>query len=46
MALRVVHAYIIVTTNYVPRRAQVHFVAMLILILMWAIFALRILLAM
>jgi hypothetical protein len=45
VALRVVHAYIMVTTNYVPRRAQVHFVAMIILALMWAIFAIRILLA-
>jgi hypothetical protein len=45
VALRVFHAYIIVTTNYVPRRAQVHFAAMTILILMWGIFALRILLA-
>jgi hypothetical protein len=45
VALRVFHAYIMVTTNYVPRRAQVHFAALLILVLMWAIFALRILLA-
>lgn len=43
VALRVTHAWIIVTTNYVPRRAQVHFVAMIILALMWLIFALRIL---
>lgn len=45
VVLRVVHAYIMVTTNYVPRRAQVHFVAMIVLVLMWAIFAVRILLA-
>jgi hypothetical protein len=43
VALRYTHAYIMVTTNYVPRRAQVHFVAMIILALMWLIFALRIL---
>ena len=43
VALRVVHAYIMVTTNYVPRRAQVHFAAMIILCLMWIIFALRVL---
>jgi hypothetical protein len=45
VALRVFHAYIMVTTNYVPRRAQVHFAGFIILILMWAIFAVRILLA-
>lgn len=43
VALRLVHAYIMVTTNYVPRRFQIHFVALLVLVLMWAIFALRIL---
>ena len=45
VALRVFHAYIMVTTNYVPRRARVHFAALAILVLMWAIFALHILLA-
>jgi hypothetical protein len=45
VALRLLHAYIMVTTNYVPRRAQVHFVGFGILILMWLIFAARILLA-
>ena len=43
VALRLVHAYIMVTTNYVPRRFQVHYVALLVLVLMWAIFAFRIL---
>lgn len=43
VALRLVHAYIMVTTNYVPRRFQIHFVALLVLVLMWAIFAFRIL---
>jgi hypothetical protein len=45
VALRVLHAYIMVTTNYVPNRARVHFVAMAVLILMWLIFAAQILLA-
>lgn len=45
VVLRIVHAYIIVTTNHVPRRARVHFVAMAVLVLMWLIFAVRILLA-
>ena len=43
VALRIVHAYIMATTNYVPRRAQVHFATMIILSLMWIIFVLRIL---
>jgi hypothetical protein len=43
VALRYTHAYIMVTTNYVPRRAQVHFAALGILALMWLVFALRIL---
>lgn len=42
VALRVFHAYIMVTTNHVPRRAQVHFIGFIILVLMWIIFALRI----
>ena len=45
VASRLVHAYIMVTTNYVPRRAQVHFIGAGVLILMWLIFAVRILLA-
>jgi hypothetical protein len=43
VALRLVHAYIMVTSNYVPRRFQIHFVALVILVLMWIIFAFRIL---
>lgn len=43
VALRLVHAYIMVTTNYVPRRAQVHFIGFGVLALMWIIFAVRIL---
>jgi len=43
VALRLVHAYVMVTTNYVPRRFQVHLVALVVLLLMWIIFAFRIL---
>ena len=43
VVLRAVHAYIMVTTNYVPRRAQVHFAGAIVLCLMWIIFALRVL---
>lgn len=43
--LRYAHAYIMVTTNYVPRRAQLHFLGFAVLALMWLIFAVRILLA-
>ena len=43
VALRVLHAYIMVTTNFVPRRFQIHFVALVVLVLMWIIFAFRIL---
>jgi hypothetical protein len=42
--LRLFHAYIMVTTNYVPTRARVHFVAGIVLLLMWLMFAARILL--
>jgi hypothetical protein len=45
VAFRLLHAYIMVTTNYVPRRAPVHFIGSGVLILMWLIFAVRILLA-
>jgi hypothetical protein len=44
VVLRLVHAYIIVTTNHVPTRARVHFVAGGVLLLMWLIFAARVLL--
>jgi hypothetical protein len=43
VVLRLLHAYIMVTTNHVPRRAQVHFLGMIVLVLMWIIFAVRIL---
>ena len=43
VALRLLHAYIMVTTNYVPRRAQVHFIGFAVVVLMWIIFAVRIL---
>ena len=43
VVLRLAHAYIMVTTNHVPRRAQVHFLGMIVLVLMWIIFAVRIL---
>lgn len=43
VVLRLLHAYIMVTTNYVPRRAQVHFIGFAVLVLMWIIFAIRIL---
>jgi hypothetical protein len=43
VAMRLLHAYIMVTTNHVPRRAQVHFIGFVVLVLMWIIFAVRIL---
>jgi hypothetical protein len=45
VVLRLVHAYIFVTTNRVSRRFQVFLVASVVLFLMWIIFAARILLA-
>ena len=42
---RLFHAYVFVTTNNVPRRFQAFVVGALILLLMWVIFAARILLA-
>jgi hypothetical protein len=41
--LRLLHAYIMVTSNYVPRRFQAHVAALTVLALMWIVFALRIL---
>ena len=41
---RLAHAYVHTTTNVVPRRFQVFVVGTLILMLMWLIFAVRILL--
>ncbi len=42
---RIVHAWIHTTTNYVPRRFYAFAVGVLVLALMWLIFAVRILLA-
>ncbi|HET8545372.1 MAG TPA: MAPEG family protein [Pseudolabrys sp.] len=42
--MRIVHAYIHVTSNRVPRRGAVFGLCLLVLILMWVIFAVRILL--
>jgi hypothetical protein len=44
VALRLAHAFIHVTDNYVPRRGAVFGAGALVLLLMWAIFAVRILL--
>jgi hypothetical protein len=45
VALRIVHAYIHVTDNYVPRRGLAFIMSAIVLALMWVIFMLRILLA-
>ena len=45
VALRIVHAYIHVTDNYVPRRGAAFIASATVLALMWLIFMLRILLA-
>jgi hypothetical protein len=45
VALRIVHAYIHVTDNYVPRRGAAFIVSAIVLALMWLIFMLRLLLA-
>jgi hypothetical protein len=42
--LRIAHAYVHVTDNYVPRRGAVYIASVLVLALMWAIFIVRILL--
>jgi hypothetical protein len=44
VALRFVHAYILVTSNRVWRRFQVHAAVSVVLLLMWIIFAVHILL--
>jgi hypothetical protein len=44
VVLRVIHAYIHVTTNYVPYRGMVFISSMLVLAIMWAIFMIRVLL--
>ena len=45
VALRIVHAYIHVTDNYVPRRGAAFIMSAIVLALMWLIFMIRILLA-
>jgi hypothetical protein len=45
VVFRLVHAYVFVTTNRVSRRFQVFAAAGIVLLLMWAIFAVRILTA-
>ena len=44
VALRIVHAFIHVTDNNVPRRGAVFLASVVVLAVMWVIFALRILL--
>ena len=43
VALRLAHAWIMVTRNHVPTRFRVHMVALFVLIAMWAIFMWKIL---
>ena len=43
--LRIVHAYVHTTSNYVPRRFQVFAAGMLVLVIMWIYFAFKILTA-
>jgi hypothetical protein len=43
VATRIAHAYVFTTSNYVPLRGQFFIAGTMILILMWGIFALRIL---
>jgi hypothetical protein len=40
---RLVHAYIHTTSNYVPRRFFAYLVGLVVLVIMWALFAIRIL---
>ncbi|WP_026607235.1 MAPEG family protein [Methylocapsa acidiphila] len=42
---RLAHAYVHTTSNHVPTRGKIFVVGVVILVLMWAIFAIRILLA-
>jgi hypothetical protein len=44
VVMRLAHAFIHVTDNYVPRRGAVFLLGVLVLALMWAIFMVRILL--
>ena len=45
VVLRIVHAYIHVTSNYVPRRFQVFAAGLLVLVIMWIYFGAKIFLA-
>lgn len=45
VALRLLHAYVHVTSNHLGRRAGLFVAGAIVLMVMWAIFALRILLA-
>ena len=45
VATRIAHAYVFTTSNYVPLRGQFLLLGIIILFLMWAIFAIRILFA-
>ena len=45
VALRLAHAYVHVTSNDVPHRGPVFIVSVIVLFVMWVIFALRILLS-
>jgi hypothetical protein len=45
VALRVIHAFVHVTNNNVPRRAMIFFASTAVLAIMWLILMLRILLA-
>jgi hypothetical protein len=45
VATRIGHAYVFVTSNHVPTRGLVFIVGTLLLLMMWVIFALKILLA-
>lgn len=46
VVLRLVHAYIHVGSNYVPNRFYVYAAGAIVLLIMWIVFALKILLAM
>ncbi len=44
IALRLAHAYVHITSNYVPHRFKIFVAGVMVLMLMWAIFAMRVLL--
>jgi hypothetical protein len=45
VVLRILHAYIHATSNHVPRRFYAFLVASIVLLVMWIIFAIRVLAA-